>query len=297
MRTPAKRHAIFERGYFAEKQARSLFVSDASTSTFRLTGGAGFEKVCQPMLRTLFIGVFLSIYILLVGPPLLVYTLISRNPDPLYWAGINGVMFFVRTAGVRVRVAGIERIPPGVCLFVANHTSSADAPAVVGAIPRRIAILLKESLFKWPIVGQAFLSAHFIPVNRSARDAAIASVEKATDALKAGQSFLIYPEGTRSPDGRLQEFKKGAVVMAIKAGVPIVPMACSGAHRVMEKRSLVIHPGEIVVEFLEPIDSSGYSLDQRDILNEKIWEAMAAALPPDQRPLDSLGATAEPAVS
>ena len=244
------------------------------------------------MLRTLFIGVFLSLYILLVGPPLLVYTLITRNPDPIYWTGVKGVMFFVRAVGVRVHVRGRERIPPGVCLFVANHTSSADAPAVVGAIPRRIAILLKESLFKWPIVGQAFLAAQFIPVNRSARESAISSVEKATEALKAGQSFLIYPEGTRSPDGRLQEFKKGAVMMAIKAGVPIAPMVCCGAHRVMEKRSLVIHPGEILVDFLEPIDASKYSLEERDALNEHVHDVMAAGLPPDQRPVGFPGAAA-----
>ncbi len=249
------------------------------------------------MLRTLFIGVFLSLYILIVGPPLLVYTWMTGNPDPLYWAGVKGVMFFVRAVGVRVRVQGLERIPSGVCLFAANHTSSADAPAVVGAIPRRIAILLKESLFKWPIVGQVFSSAHFIPVNRSSRESAVSSVEQATEALRAGQSFLIYPEGTRSPDGRLQEFKKGAVVMAIKAGVPIVPMACSGAHRIMEKRSLVIHSGEILVEFLEPIDASRYSLEERDILNERVRRALADALPPDQRPLGFPGATAEPVVS
>src|SRR5467141_188310 len=205
------------------------------------------------MLRTLFIGVFLTIYILLVGPPLLIYSLLTNHIDPLYWAGVKGVVFFVRAVGVRVRVEGLGRIPSGACLFVANHTSSADAPAVVGAIPRRIAILLKASLFKWPIVGQAFLSAHFIPVNRSARESALSSIEKATEALKRGQSFLIYPEGTRSPDGRLQEFKKGAVMMAIKAGVPIVPMACSGAQHIMEKGSLLIHPGDILVEFLEPI--------------------------------------------
>ena len=236
------------------------------------------------MFRTLFIGVFLSLYILLVGPPLLLYTLISRNPDPLYWAGVKGVVFFVRAVGVKLRVAGMERIPSGVCLFAANHTSAADAPAVVGAIPRRIAVLLKESLFKWPIVGQAFKLARFIPVNRSERDSAIGSLEKATEALRAGQSFLIYPEGTRSPDGRLQEFKKGAVVMAIKAGVPIVPMVCSGAHRVMVKRSLVIHPGEILVEFLEPIDASAYTFEERDALNRRVHDAMAAGLPPDQRP-------------
>jgi 1-acyl-sn-glycerol-3-phosphate acyltransferase len=239
------------------------------------------------MLRTLFIAIFLSIYILIVGPPLLVYTLITKDPDPIYWAGVKGVMFFVRAVGVTVRVQGVERIPPGVCLFVANHTSAADAPAVVGAIPRRIAVLLKESLFKWPIVGQAFRSAHFIPVNRSAHESAMASVEKATEALRAGQSFLIYPEGTRSPDGRLQRFKKGAVVMAIKAGVSIVPIACSGAQKIMEKRSLVMHPGEIQVEFLESIDTSEYTLEEREALNERIRAALAAGLPPEQRPLEN----------
>ncbi|HVS87191.1 MAG TPA: lysophospholipid acyltransferase family protein [Candidatus Acidoferrum sp.] len=242
------------------------------------------------MLRTLFIGVFLTIYILLVGPPLLIYSLLTNHIDPLYWAGVKGVVFFVRVVGVRLRVEGLGRIPSGACLFAANHTSSADAPAVVGAIPRRIAILLKASLFKWPIVGQAFQLARFIPVDRKNRESAIISVEKATEALRAGQSFLIYPEGTRSPDGRLQQFKKGAVVMAIKAGVPVVPMVCSGAHRVMEKRSLVIHAGEIVVEFLEPIDASQYSLEERDALNDRIRTAMAAVLPPDQRPLDFPGA-------
>jgi 1-acyl-sn-glycerol-3-phosphate acyltransferase len=242
------------------------------------------------MFRTAFIGVFLSLYILIVGPPLLIYTLIFRNPGPLYWAGVKGVMFFVRAVGVRVRVVGKERIPPGVCLFAANHTSSADAPAVVGAIPRRIAILLKESLFRYPIVGEAFRLAKFIPVNRRERESALESLEKAIVELRAGQSFLIYTEGTRSPDGRLQELKKGAVVMAIKAGVPIVPMACSGAHRVMEKRSLKIYPGEILVEFMNPIDAPAYTFEQRDELNRRLHDALAAGLPPDQRPVGFPGA-------
>ena len=200
-------------------------------------------------------------------------------------------MFLVRLIGIRVRVEGKERIPAGACLFVANHTSTVDAPAVVGAIPRRVAILLKESLFKWPIAGQAFALAGFVPVNRSEKESAIASVEKATQSLRAGQSFLIYPEGTRSPDGRLQTFKKGAVVMAIKAGVPIVPVACSGAHKVMRKRSLKIYPGEILVEFLEPLDASRYSFEERDALNDRVHDAMAAGLPPDQRPIGFPGAT------
>lgn len=242
------------------------------------------------MLRTLFIAVFLSLYVLLLGPPLLLYTVITKKVDPLYKAGLGGVLFFVRLVGVKIRVVGTERIPRGVCLFVANHTSSADAPAVVGAIPRRIAVLLKESLFRWPIVGPAFRAAHFIPVRRNDREAAMASVERAAEAIRGGQSFLIYPEGTRSPDGRLQEFKKGAIVLGIKAGVPIVPVLCSGAHKVMAKRSLVIRPGEILVEFLDPIDAAQYTWEERDALRERVHYAMAAGLPPEQRPIGFPGA-------
>jgi 1-acyl-sn-glycerol-3-phosphate acyltransferase len=243
------------------------------------------------MLRGAFICVFVTLYILVLGPPLLIYTFVTRHVDPLYWAGVNGVIFLVRCVGVRVHVKGLERIPPGTCIFAANHTSSADAPAVVWSIPRRIAILLKRSLFEYPIAGQAFHLAQFIPVDRFDRDSAIVSMEKATEAIRAGQSFLIYPEGTRSSDGRLQELKKGTAVMAIKAGVPIVPIACSGAHRVMEKHKLNIKPGEILVEFLAPIDASQYTFEERDALTNRLHDELAAALPPDQRPLGFPGAT------
>jgi len=242
------------------------------------------------MLRAAFMCVFLTLYILIVGPPLLIYTFVTKHVDPLYWAGVKGVMFFVNCVGVRVEARGIERIPAGTCIFAANHTSSADAPAVVGAIPRRIAILLKRSLFEWPIVGQAFQLAHFIPVDRSNRESAIESLEKATEALRNGQSFLIYPEGTRSNDGRLQEFKKGTAVMAIKSGVPVVPVACSGAHRIMEKRKLFLNPGRILVEFLEPVDPGEYSFEQREALIQEIHDRLAAGLPTDQRPIGFPGA-------
>lgn len=235
--------------------------------------------------------VFLTLYILIAGPPLLVYTALTRDVNPLYWCAIRGVMFFVNCVGVRVDVKGQERIPPVTCIFAANHTSSADAPAVVGAIPRRIAILLKKSLFRYPIVGQAFSLAHFVPVDRFDRDSAIHSLEKATQALRDGQSFLIYPEGTRSPDGRLQEFKKGTSVMAIKAGVQIVPVACSNAHRVMQKRSLKITPGKILVEFLAPINAAEYTLDQRDELTRRLHDEIAAGLPAEQRPVGFPGAS------
>jgi 1-acyl-sn-glycerol-3-phosphate acyltransferase len=103
--------------------------------------------------------------------------------------------------------------------------------------------------------------------------------------LKQGTSFLVYPEGSRSNDGRLQRFKKGAFVMAIKAAVPIVPVACAGAHRVIRKKEWRIRPGEVTVEFLPPIDASQYGMEQRDALATRVHDAIGRALPPDQRPL------------
>jgi 1-acyl-sn-glycerol-3-phosphate acyltransferase len=236
------------------------------------------------MLRAAIACVFLAIYSLLIGPPLILYAVITGHVDPLYRLGLGGVMFVVRMVGVHVAVSGVENIPPGVCLFMANHTSNADAPAVVGAIPRRIAVLVKESLFRIPIVGQAFRAARFVPVNRSNREAAIASVDRAVKFLKEGISFLVYPEGTRSPDGHLLPFKKGAFVMAIKSGAPIVPIACAGAHRVIRRKEWSIHPGVISVTFLPLVDSSRYTIEQRDQLVARVHNAIAAALPSDQKP-------------
>ena len=237
------------------------------------------------MLRTAIVAAFLTLYTLLLGPLLILWTLLTGSVDLLYRAGVGGVLFIVRAVGVRIRVEGKENIPRGACIFIANHTSNADPPAVVGSIPRRISILAKESLFRIPIVSWAFRLARFVPVDRSNPEAAIASVEKAIEHAKQGASFLIYPEGTRSPDGRLRPFKKGAFVMAIKAGVPVVPVSVAGAHRIMRKKDLAVYPGEIVVRFGVPIDASAYKLEDRDVLTARAHAAVAAGLPPDQRPL------------
>src|ERR1700741_583557 len=102
------------------------------------------------MLRAIYICVFLSIYILIAGPPLLLYTVLTKNVAPLYWAGVNGVMFFVRCVGVRVPVNGLYQFPADPSISAPTPPSPAAPPAVVWAIPRRIAILLKRSLFDWP---------------------------------------------------------------------------------------------------------------------------------------------------
>lgn len=227
----------------------------------------------------------MSLCTLVLGPPLILLTLITKSATLMYWTGVKMVVYVTRIAGEKVTVEGAENIPPGVCLFAANHTSNADAPAIVGAIPRRIAILGRKSLFDIPVVGMAFRLAKFVPVDRGNRDAALESVKMAVQYIREGFSFLVYPEGTRSPDGRLQRFKKGSFAIAIEAGVPIVPVACAGAHRIMKKNSLIVRPGKVTVRFGKPIDASKFTIEQRDDLAQIVHEAIAADLPEDQKPM------------
>lgn len=236
------------------------------------------------MIRTGIVAAFLGIYTLILGPPFILLALLTRSADCLYWVGVKGLVFITWVVGLRVQAEGLENIPPGACLFAANHTSNADACAIVTVMPRRIAVFGRKSLFDIPIVGYAFHLAHFVPVDRGNRESALQSVEQAVGYIKEGSSFLAYPEGTRSADGKLREFKKGSFVMAIKAGIPVVPVACAGAHRVMKKKSLVIHPGKVLVRFGRPIDASIYTVEQRGDLAVRVHEAVARMLPEDQQP-------------
>lgn len=242
------------------------------------------------MIRALFLFIYVGLALVLVLPWFILWSLITGKPDAMYDMAMKAVRLGMRLAGIRVHVEGLENIPPGVCIFAANHTSTIDAMAFIPAIPRRVAILVKKELFRIPFLGTAMRLANFVEVDRADRESAAASVQIAVDRLRHGTSFAVYPEGTRSPDGRLQEFKKGTAVMAIKSGVPVVPVACSGAHRVMEKRKLKIKPGDILVEFLDPVDPTNYSFDEREVLIREIHDRLAAGLPPDQRPLGFPGA-------
>jgi 1-acyl-sn-glycerol-3-phosphate acyltransferase len=190
----------------------------------------------------------------------------------------------LRLAGILVGAEGLENIPAGVCIFVGNHSSNVDPPAVAGVIPRRVALLGKKEVFRIPILGRAMRLGNIVSVDRSNRQAARKSLEEAAEHLRRGVSFLIFPEGTRSPDGRLGFFKKGTFIMAIRARVPIVPVSVVGAQHIMPKGSLALRPGEVRVRFHAPVDASAYRLDQKDELIARVRAAVAAGLPEDQQP-------------
>ncbi len=235
------------------------------------------------MLRTIVAVTVLALFALVIGLPLLLLAWLTGTIGPFYLASVVGLRVALALAGVRSRVDGMENIPPGPCLFMANHTSGVDPLVVFVSMPRRIGFLAKQELFRIPLLGWAMRKAEFIPVDRSSREAAAASADLAVDQLRRATSMVIYPEGTRSPDGRLLPFKRGGFLMAIRAGRPVVPITITGAERVLPKGEHWLRPGEIRLLCHEPIDVSKYSEKDREKLLERVRRQISSGLPSDQR--------------
>lgn len=231
------------------------------------------------MLRTAVAIAVLTCYTLLIGLPLLLVAWITGTAGALYPAAVVGLRVALALAGIRVRLEGVENIPAGACLFMPNHTSAIDPVAVFVFLPRRVAFLAKKELFEIPLLGVAMRSASFLSVDRSSREAAAASADRAAEQLRAGISTVIYPEGTRSRDGRLLPFKRGGFLMAIRAGRPVVPITIVGAERLMPKGRWWLRPGEIVLAFHPAIDVSGYREEGREALLQRVRGVIAGRLP------------------
>ena len=236
------------------------------------------------MIRAIIVSLLTFLYILTVGTPFLIHALLTGNTDPIYRVGINGAKLALWLSGVHLDVQGLEKIPPNRALiFMPNHQSNCDPPAVISILPP-VLVMAKKEFFRVPVLGIAMRRRGFIPIDRKNRERAIAAVEEAVEALKAGYSFLAFPEGTRSPDGRLQTFKKGLFVMAIKAGATIVPVSASGARKVMPKGEFAIYPGRVRITIHDPIPTAGLEISDRQKLIEQTRQAIITGLDPEERP-------------
>jgi len=173
-------------------------------------------------------------------------------------------------------MTGAERLTPGRSyIFAANHQSQFDIFALQGYLGFDFRWMAKLELFKIPIFGPAMRMAGYIPVDRAHGRKAIKSLDEAAARIAGGTSVLIFPEGTRSPDGRLLPFKAGAMVLAIKAGVPLVPVAIVGTHQILPKGKLLFKPGRVEIRVGEPIETRNYSLKQKQELAELLQEKVA----------------------
>lgn len=217
--------------------------------------------------RSVLTYIVVSLYLLIAGPIGLGIAVPLKLQGMLYWLGHMGVGLALGLAGIRYRVTGANKVPAGrAVVFCSNHESNVDPPVLFRALHPRLHILFKVELTKLPILGKVMLAGGFVAVERERREASMASIDRAADSIRDGNSFLIFPEGTRSRTSELLPFKKGGFIMAIKAQAPIVPVAISGGRDAMRKGSWFVRPVLCRIRIGEPIETAGMLVDDRDEL-------------------------------
>ena len=240
-----------------------------------------------PAVRTITAYVLIVLYILVAAPVALVFGLIFRWKRGMYALGHAGVRLALRTAGIRYRVAGREHVPAGTAVvFCSNHQSNVDPPVLFEALHPQLHVLYKAEL-RFPLMRTVFDVGGFVPVERGNRDKAMASIAAGSRAIREGRSFLIFPEGTRSRTGELLPFKKGGIIMAIQAQVPVVPVAIQGGRAAMRKGSALVFPVTVSVRIGPPIPTAGLTVDDRDRLGGQLRAAVQHLL--DQGPITASG--------
>ena len=183
------------------------------------------------------------------------------------------------TCRVRCLADYADALDPAVpSIYVANHQSQLDIPALARSMPTDYRVVTKRSLLHIPVLGWALWLAGFVFIDRSDRERSIRSLDKAVTRLRNGSSLVFFAEGTRSADGTLLPFKKGAFVLALQAGVPIVPVSIAGGHALLPKGSVRVRPGTIAVSFGEPVDTRRFTMATKKALIDTVRERIAAGL-------------------
>jgi len=233
-------------------------------------------------LRSILTYIVVAVYILVPGVPFVLLSLITKNPRPLFAVGLLGVRIGLALAGIRWKAVGTEHIQRGrAAVYAINHSSNVEPPvifAVLRELLPRLRVLYKAELRKLPVLVRAFDIAGFVPLERGNPEQSLPAIDMATAALEAGNSFLIFPEGTRSRTGELLPFKKGGFIMALRAQAPVVPVAIIGARDAMRKGSPWIYPVKVTVRLGAPVETAGLGVDDRDQLVQEVRNRVAALL-------------------
>jgi 1-acyl-sn-glycerol-3-phosphate acyltransferase len=225
--------------------------------------------------RTLLIFGWVILSTLLMGIAAIVISFFIRTGNPVHLIARAWGRGILRASRVNVIVKGLSLIDPRQSyIYMSNHQSNFDIPVLLAHLPVQFRWLAKAELFRIPIFGRAMRGAGYISIDRFNRESAFASLKEAAQRIKDGASVMIFPEGTRSRDGKIRSFKKGGFVLAIKAGVPIVPIVLRGTWPIMPKGRLLVMPGDVELEICEPIDTGGYNLQSKEALMEVVRTAI-----------------------
>lgn len=231
------------------------------------------------VLKTAIVAILIGLYTLVLGTLGILLCLLVPGGAALMPLARLWSRLVMRTTGVGWRATLHPALDPRrPAVYAANHQSQFDIPALVLSMPADFRVVAKRSLLYVPIFGQALWLAGFIFIDRSNRDQAIRGLDRAAERLRRGTSVVVFAEGTRSTDGSLLPFKRGGFVMALKAGVPVVPVTLKGGHAILPKGRLAIRPGVIDVHYGAPIETRGHTYDTRDRLVASVRDAIAAEL-------------------
>jgi len=229
------------------------------------------------MFRTIFFfATFIpwTMFIILTGIPVSFVSPDYLHTYARFWARIG-----LRLAGIRLTVEGREHLPAdGAVIYMPNHQSNFDILALYAGLPGQFRWLAKEELFHIPLFGLAMRRTGYIAIDRSDRRKALVSMAEAARRIVAGASVIVFPEGTRSPDGRLLPFKKGGFMLALQSQAPIVPVAIDGTLQIMPKHSRRIRGGEIAVRIFPTVETAGKKAADRDALMAEVRRPIAEAL-------------------
>lgn len=209
----------------------------------------------------------------------------ERAPDPAIRMWADSVL---KVSQVRTQVRGLEHLPPGNFVLCVNHQSNFDALVLFRHIERHMRFVAKAQLRKVPVFGFALERAGNIFVDRTGTSADKEKLAVAVKAVRERVSVVFFAEGTRSDDGVLKPFKKGAAIMALEAQVPLVPAAVAGTHRILEKGSIAIHPRPAALLIGPPIETAGLSVDAREVITERAHAEVARLLDEGNRLVEEM---------
>lgn len=237
------------------------------------------------MVRTIVALTVAALLTVLLGTPAVIASLLVPGSDATMRLGRLWSRAILAAAGVRARYEGLEYAAgPGPRVFLPNHQSILDIFVLVSVLPPATRFVAKRSLFWIPFFGWSLKVSGFIPIERGAARRAYESLERAAATIRDGRPVVLFPEGTRSPDGRLGPFKRGAFLVALRAGVPVVPVAISGTGRALRPGTLRLRPGPVRALFAPPLDPSRYEVQA---LMDAVRREIARGLGPEELAADA----------
>jgi len=229
------------------------------------------------MIRTIFVWFCIVVDTLVLGFLVMIIYLFDRSGGTGHGIARLWAKGIVWASGVKVKTEGLEHIQgEGPYLFMSNHQGAYDIFALESYLPFHFKWLAKKELFSIPVLGWAMAAAGYIPIDREGTRETVKAMNEAAQKIHEGMSVVIFPEGSRSPDGSIQPFKKGGFTLAIKSGVPIVPIAITGSREIMPKGRLTVRSGEIRIRIGHPIETHSCSLKDRKPLMERVNQAISS---------------------